>query len=248
MPQALRSRIHPRAMTWNPYLDEWAAAIGSRVRGWICYGQLGADPSAHRPLACWPDTEHNRRVIRSHLVRKYAFAVPDEPALAAIARYAPIVEMGAGTGYWARCLRERGIDVVAYDELGDQWRAWFRPSVLQDREISHGVRALVSQPDPTRSDPVLWTDLLKGGPSVLAEHAQRTLMLCWPDPWSGFEEAALLEYRGEYVVFVGAPGGGGSDGFRRLLHREWQPVEEADIPRWFNTDDRLVVHQRRGAK
>jgi hypothetical protein len=235
-------------MTWNPYLDEWAAAHGSRVRGWICCGQLGANLSDHRALACWPDTEHNRRLIRSHLVRKYAYSVPGEIALATVARYAPIVEMGAGTGYWARCLRERGVDVVAYDELGDQWRAWFCASVLQDLEISHGVRALVSQPDQTRSDPVLWTEVLKGGPSVLAQHAQRTLMLCWPDPWSGFDEAALLEHRGEHLVFVGAPEGTGSHGFRRLLHREWKAVEEADVPRWFNDDDRLVVYQRRGAK
>jgi hypothetical protein len=167
-------------------------------------------------------------------------------ALASIARYAPIVEIGAGTGYWARCLRERSIDVVAYDEFGEQWQTWFRPLVLQGLEISHGVRALVSQPDQTRSDPVLWTEVLKGSPSVLAQHSQRTLMLCWPDPWSGFDEAGLLEHRGAYVVFVGAPGDTGSDGFRRLIHRKWQSVEEADVPRWFNSDDRLVVYQRRG--
>jgi hypothetical protein len=56
-------------------------------------------------------------------------------ALAAIARYAPIVEMGAGTGYWARCLRERGIDAVAYDELGEQWQA-----IKPDRIRSYGRR------------------------------------------------------------------------------------------------------------
>jgi hypothetical protein len=168
-------------------------------------------------------------------------------ALACVARYAPIVEMGAGTGYWARCLRERGVDVVAYDELGEQWRAWFRPSVLHDVEISRGVRTLVWQSDPARSDPVLWTELLKGGPKVLAEHAERTLLLCWPDPWSGFDHAALLEYRGERVIFVGDPGnaGTGSERFRRLLHQAWQPVEKVEIPRWFNGNDRLVVYQRR---
>lgn len=232
-------------MAWNPYLDEWAAARGGRVRGWICYGQLGADPSEHRALACWPDNEHNRRLIRSHLVRKYGFGIPDEMALAAIARYAPIVEMGAGTGYWARCLRERGIDALAYDELGEQWQTWFRPLVLRDTEISRGLRTLVSQPDQPRSDPVRWTEVLKGGPKVLAEHARRTLMLCWPDPWSGFDRAALREYLGDVIV-VGDPGHGGtgSEGFGPLLHRAWEPVEEADIPRWFNSNDRLVVYQR----
>jgi hypothetical protein len=234
-------------MAWNPYLDEWAAAHGSRVRGWICNGQLGVDASEHRALACWPDTEHNRRLIRSHLVRKYAFGVPDERALACLARYAPIVEIGAGTGYWARCLRERGVDVVAYDELGEQWQAWFRPSVLQNMEIRYGVRALVTQPDPTRSDPVRWTELLKGGPEVLVEHADRTLLLCWPDPWSGFEEAALRAHLGKYVVFVGDPGNGGEGnaGFRTLLDRAWRRIDEAQVPRWYNSLDRLLVYQRR---
>ncbi|TMB41280.1 MAG: hypothetical protein E6J53_10650 [Chloroflexi bacterium] len=186
-------------------------------------------------------------MIRSHLVRKYAFGVPDESALAAIARYAPIVEIGAGTGYWARCLRERGVDVIAYDELGEQWRTWFRPSILQDLEISRGVRALVLQPDPTRSDPLVWTELVKGTPQVLAEHPERTLLLCWPDLWSGFDEAALLEHRGKYVVLVGELGsrGPGSEGFRRLLGQAWQPIEEVHVPRWLDSDDRLVVYQRR---
>ncbi|KAI9995113.1 hypothetical protein PInf_012157 [Phytophthora infestans] len=46
---------------------------------------------------------------------KYSWAIPDERALQIIKHYGPIVEMGAGSGYWARLLQLRGVDVVAYD-------------------------------------------------------------------------------------------------------------------------------------
>lgn len=54
--------------------------------------------------------EHRRR-----LVNKYSWAIPNDAALEAIAALGPIVEMGSGAGYWASLLRERGVDVVAYD-------------------------------------------------------------------------------------------------------------------------------------
>ncbi|KAF4318472.1 hypothetical protein BBO99_00006974 [Phytophthora kernoviae] len=46
---------------------------------------------------------------------KYSWAIPDERALQIIKHYGPIVEMGAGSGYWARLLQLRGVDIVAYD-------------------------------------------------------------------------------------------------------------------------------------
>jgi tetratricopeptide (TPR) repeat protein len=56
-----------------------------------------------------------RRFGRDSLVRKYSWAIPDEEALATIGSYTPLVEIGAGTGYWAALLRKRGADMIAYD-------------------------------------------------------------------------------------------------------------------------------------
>ena len=51
------------------------------------------------------------------LRRAYAWAVPSHEALSAIAEASPrgVVEIGAGTGYWAYELRDRGVSVAAYD-------------------------------------------------------------------------------------------------------------------------------------
>ena len=50
------------------------------------------------------------------LAQRYSYVFPDDHALATIARLGPLVEMGAGTGYWAFCLRALGVDIVAVDQ------------------------------------------------------------------------------------------------------------------------------------
>ena len=44
-----------------------------------------------------------------------SFAMPNDTALAAIGACAPLIECGAGTGYWSSLLQSRGVDVLAYD-------------------------------------------------------------------------------------------------------------------------------------
>jgi hypothetical protein len=213
-------------VAWNPYLEEWAAANGVGVPG-------------------WQDEPDNQRQLRQHLTHKYAFGVPGDAALDCLGRYGPLVEIGAGTGYWARCLRERGVDIVAYDVMGDSWRSWFRPSILAETHRD-GTRAIEARPYAERAEPVLWTEVLQGGPEVLGGYVERTLLICWPDPWSGFDEVSLLAYPGGRVAVVGEPGeaGPGSPGFRALLQRSWQQIEIAPVPRWPDSQDRLVIYSR----
>lgn len=67
--------------------------------------------------------------MRSHLeinarrkgIKRYGFAIPNHEALEAIVElHQPIVEIGAGTGYWCYLLRQRGVDIVAYDTKNSQ--------------------------------------------------------------------------------------------------------------------------------
>jgi hypothetical protein len=224
-------------MPWNPYYEDWVAVHGETY--------------AWRQRAPWnePDTALELREMRGLMIHRYAFAVPCEEGLACIARYAPIVEMGAGNGYWARCLRDRGVDVVAYDEMGDQWRTYFHPAVLEEAEsrLPSGSRLKVVKPAEDGTEPRLWTEVLRGGPERLTEHPDRTLVLCWPDPWSGMDQASVRAYRGDHLVYVGerGRGGPGSDGFRRLLRAQWREVERVPLPQWDRCDDQLTVYERR---
>ena len=129
-----------------------------------------------------------RPVVRPHIDAvegrwRYSWAVPTEEALDAIAAVAPIVEVGAGTGYWARLLRDRGVDVVAYDVAPPGGRAlngWHSGATAST-----------------------WTDVLRGDAWRAASHPDRTLMVCWPPYGTPMAATALSAYRGDRVVYIG---------------------------------------------
>jgi hypothetical protein len=196
----------------NVYLREY---LGLRS-GW-------AEPGAYEAWLRAPGgpSAYERRVAS---VRRYAFGVPNRAALEAIAGYAPIVELGAGTGYWAYLLRNRGVDIVAYDLAP--------PGVLDNTY---------------KFEPRTWTQVVRGGVEVLDHHADRALFLCWPGYRDTFADEALERYAGPVLIYVGEDAGGhtANDGFFDRLGREWLLEEQIAIPRWSGTHDNLSIYNRR---
>jgi hypothetical protein len=125
---------------------------------------------------------------RKSLVSQYAFSIPTADVLTDVVRYSPLVEIGAGSGYWAMCLTACGADIFAYELIppvegpptsisGTNWQ--FRKS---------------------------WHTLIKGDESRAAEHPDRTLFLCWPPPESHMAASALDHYMkagGATVILLG---------------------------------------------
>jgi hypothetical protein len=52
---------------------------------------------------------------RKDLVEEYSWAVPNEEVLRYLAEFDSIVEVGAGSGYWAHCINEMGGNIRATD-------------------------------------------------------------------------------------------------------------------------------------
>jgi hypothetical protein len=194
----------------NPYLDMVSGLAGGL--DWRLPSGLGAvlEPSERR----------------KELASLFSWAIPTDDALALIGRRAPLVEGGAGMGYWAALLRARGHDILAYDSAPPGSR----------RNAFHRQR----RPPWTRID---------RGTSVEAarRHPERTLLLCWP-PYDddAASYAALRAYRGEAVIYIGEPGEGatGSVRFARELALNWTLAEEADLPHWPRLRDRVMVYRR----
>ena len=196
----------------NPYLREFRR-LEPELRGPRDYVNLVHGASRI--------SAHDRRVW---CVRRYAFAVPTDAALATLARHAPIVELGAGTGYWAYLLRSRGVDCVAYDLAPPD-----------------------HVPNPNRFQPLTWTHVEQGGVEALAAHRDRALFLCWPSYREPFAARALSAYTGETLLYVGEPAGGhtADDAFFAQLAQDWQVVEHLALPNWPGTHDALTVYRRR---
>lgn len=188
--------------------------------------------------------------VRDRAIATYAFAVPTDAALDAIARCAPqgVVEVGAGTGYWAQQLQQRGVDVLAFDVA---------PAPSDDREWF--------------ADTEPWHPVQQGDHHLAAQHPDRTLLLVWPTKGAIWAADALADYHdagGECVAFVGEGPGGrtGDDVFHALLgettgclqcdhgsvdspctcdaHPRWTRVETVELPHWPGFHDDLHLYHR----
>ena len=168
------------------------------------------------------DLEARRRELAS----LFSWAVPNARALDVLAAHAPLLECGAGTGYWAALLRARGVDVIAYDAA---------PPGRAPNDFHRARRAP-------------WTEVARSSSVAAARrHRGRTLLLCWP-PYG--DDAAsydvLRAYRGDALVYIGEPdeGATGSVRFRRELALNWTLGETVALPRWPRLRDTLMVYRR----
>jgi hypothetical protein len=207
----------------NPYLE-------------LAYVLAGATPERGRDLA-WSVPGGLGHVLglparRRELAALFAWAIPDEGALAVLAGHAPLLECGAGTGYWAALLRARGVDVLASDLVppgtgaGPAGNRYHKGKLRPWTDVE-----AVSAVDAVRA----------------ARSTSRTLFLCWP-PFDdeGASYAALRAYRGDTLIYAG----GGPDGptgtlrFHRELALNWHPAEQVALPNWPGLRDLLVVYRR----
>lgn len=158
------------------------------------------------------------------LPRKYSWAVPTEEALATIAGHSPrgVVEIGAGGGYWAMLLRERGVDVVAYD-----------PDPSGSGRASRFYR-----------DGTVWSSVNVGDHTAAVYHSERTLMLCWPESGEDWPAAAVRAHGGSTVVYIGQPGVTGNDDLHTLLNKSFVEVGRVGLPQWMGLEDDLSVYTR----
>lgn len=158
---------------------------------------------------------------RKKFVRKYAWAVPNMAAINEIARHGKVVEIGAGSGYWAYLLREHGVDVVAYDE----------------------------KPYENKWCNNIWTDVVEGDATAAAAHPNRALFLCWPPYDSPMAYEALrahMDAGGQKLIYVGEGVGGctGDDLFHELIDESFNLKTTIYIPQWYGLHDTLSVFTR----
>lgn len=192
----------------NPYLELAGVLAGvvsdSGVAGpltWSVPGGLGS--------------VLNLPARRRELAALLSWAIPGEGALDVLYRYGPLVECGAGTGYWAALLRARGADVVASDLAPGRrpWTAVPAASAVTAVRANRGRTLLLCWP-PHDDDTA-------GYAALRAYHGD------------------VLLYVGG-----GAGGPTGTVRFHRELELNWSPAEQAALPTWPGLRDRLVVYRR----
>lgn len=154
--------------------------------------------------------------LRQIFTRYYAWAIPDDHVLKKIASYSPIIEIGAGNGYWASQLARFGADVVAFDIYrGQTERRWFDVKVGNEKAISmHSGRALFLCWPPHKT-------------SMAYECLKK------------FKGDTVI-YVGEFG------GCTADDKFHRKLERDFITVETIRLPKWPAMHDYCFIYTRKG--
>lgn len=212
----------------NPLYDEWCRLVtgDEGMPGWMRYrDEDRGDFSGHSR--------------RRELCTEYAFAIPSPAVIRHLVGYSPLIEVGAGTGYWAAQLASVGADVIATDSHppGTAGQTWKFVERYFDVEAADG-------------------------PAAAAAHADRTLLLCWP-PMDDVAARTLQAYTdagGQRVVYIGEVGGcTANEEFHDQLWLSWRSYDEDevppdvlwhevrtyDVPQWPGMHDRVHVCERR---
>ena len=190
---------------WNPYLDEFK--------------------------------KHKKDdfAFRDYAIKKYAFAVPSEKAIDVCLALSPLVEIGAGTGYWARVIEKAGGIIEAFDITPGVW-------------VGKRSRTVWTK---------MWFNVQEGDTSAVDLCPGANLLLVWPYMDDMAYEAAK-RCTGEYIIYVGeGPGGGTANdkffqyvgmGASWMKHANivprFKPVEEVDIQHFYGINDYMTVLKR----
>lgn len=158
----------------------------------------------------------------------YAYAIPSPESIEWMSRFCgnrPVVELGAGRGYWARQLSRVGLTVSAYElEPPDKTENVSFPSANGQSDVWYSV-----------------SDLSELHTDGLLDHM---LFLCWPPGWGNtMASDALTAFEaagGNQLVYIGEPKGGktANDAFFDALAASWT-LESVDacFVSWWNLTD-----------
>lgn len=155
---------------------------------------------------------------RHELIKKYAWAVPNQEALDTLALYQPILEIGAGLGYWAYLMQRRNIIVKPYD---------IKPVSYTNGES--------------------WTIVFKMRDDIFDDTENWTLFLCWPPYEEAMAYNMISKYKGKHVIYIGEGDGGctADEKFHDYLYENFILTTTIQLPQWFGMHDIMEVWDRK---
>lgn len=165
-------------------------------------------------------------ITRFHLCARYSWAIPttgDIRWLKEKLMGQDVVEIGAGSGYWAWQMSQMGIGIDAFDP---------HPPGEDNPFNTHQLYHPVGQSDH----------------QIAADYPDRALMISWPLHQSDFATEALKIYEGDTVIYIGENEGGccGDGSLFETLNAEWDLEDNCGAHvTWWGLHDRLEIYRRR---
>lgn len=223
----------------NPYLEEYLTALGDNLdinENPLSLGLYAASRLSQGKVidqSAIADKHYSQLdglyklcYERDRCVKKYAWAIPNQEAIEELVKLSPIIELGAGRGYWASLVQAAGGDIVAYD-------SW----INEDGDIRHFS---------SDSYEKTFMHVDKGDAEGVVElYADMTLFLCWPPYHKNMASVTLkkyMEHGGKTLVYVGESEGGctaDQEFFDLLVNIEPRYI---NIPTWPGVYDYMSIY------
>lgn len=159
--------------------------------------------------------------VRDEFIARFGFAILTPDVLEVVRSCAPLLEVGAGSGYWAYEMQRAGIEIVPTDPGTGKYAFGYWSQ--------------------------LWTDVKRlDAVTAVRAYPAHTLLTVWPDydqPWA---TDALRAYRGERILYVGEwDGATADDEFQEVLEKDFDQERVISLPVFRGLPTRLMIWVRR---
>lgn len=158
-----------------------------------------------------------------------AFAIPCKGAIDAIRRHqegstAPVIDPMAGTGYWAWALCQSGVPAIAFDKSAGR-KSHYGQKRFPGAKVGKGKAC-----DTIRANP------------------DSNVLLSWP-PYSSNDGTTAVDAMapGRVLYYVGEGEGGccGDDSMFESLKRDFDELEQVDIPQFYGLHDYMQIYRKK---
>jgi hypothetical protein len=164
---------------------------------------------------------------RDKLRKEFSYSVADDETVSTVASYCrdkPLIDIGAGTGYWSYLLDQMGIECHAYD------------TEPYENIYCNGH----------------WYNVVKGAPEDIKarNYTSANVFLSWPPYSDPLAEEALKLYLDladpGYFIYIGESRGNatGDDGFFDLLESSCYKLRAIQNPHYSGLHDQVEIYKK----
>jgi hypothetical protein len=156
---------------------------------------------------------------REECICKFGFSIPCAEVIEAVVPESPLLEVGAGTGYWTKILKDAGADIVATDI-----DVWEKSGLLFGVDVKKMSAPVAVKVYPKRNVFMSWPSLNMSWPLEAAREIR---------------PGRLLFYLGEWM------GATANDDFHEFVEENFEDRGAVEVPKWPCVHDRLYILRRR---
>lgn len=195
---------------WNPGIDIYCNHLSWGENGW-------------EPI---DDTTVLQKQVPEYL--------PTDSAIQTILKYSPILEIGAGSGYWSAVIDEAGGEIIATDYLPPNVPYDNLPDGYMNAVGTQEHQFLPLEREEEESFQKVWHTIHIADHSCVQSYPSHAILLCHPPVAEWTEELLGYCHLGQELVLVSEwfPGADGTPLFFNCLLENWELVERFPVYDW----------------